>query len=70
MELNIHKLSPEVRETLDRCVSYGWRPAVAAKILNCKFGFSLTSKDVTQILTTLKEENAPHGSDSESATTK
>lgn len=61
MELDIHKLSPEARETLDRCVSYGWRPSVAAKILNCKFGFTLTSKDVTRILAELAEEHPSRG---------
>lgn len=55
MELNIHDLSPEVRETLERCVSYGWRPAVAAKILNCQFGFSLVAKDVSKVLAELTE---------------
>ena len=69
MELKLHDLSPEVRETLDRCVAYGWRPAVAAKVLNCQFGFSLVAKDVTKVLAELTEiANEKKAAAKESAT--
>lgn len=33
-------------------------PSVAAKILNCQYGFSLTARDVSEILSALEEANA------------
>lgn len=58
MDMYTDKFSPDAWETLHRCVSYGWRPSVAAKILNCQYGFSLTARDVSDILSALEESNA------------
>lgn len=41
MDKYIDKFSPEELDALRRCVSYGWRPAVTAKIMNCRYGLSL-----------------------------
>ena len=58
MDKYIDKFSPEELDALRRCVSYGWRPAVTAKIMNCQYGFSLTARDVSEILSALEEANA------------
>ena len=43
MDKYIDKFSPEELDALRRCVSYGWRPAVTAKIMNCRYGISLNA---------------------------
>lgn len=43
MDKYIDKFSPEELDALRRCVSYGWRPAVTAKIMNCRYGLSLNA---------------------------
>ena len=48
MDKYIDKFSPEELDALRRCVSYGWRPAVTAKIMNCRYGLSLNAHDLEQ----------------------
>jgi len=57
MDKYIDKFSPEELDALRRCVSYGWRPAVTAKIMNCRYGFSLNAHDIEDILAELNEQN-------------
>ena len=57
MDKYIDKFSPEELDALRRCVSYGWRPAVTAKIMNCRYGFSLNAHDIEDILAELNEQD-------------
>lgn len=50
MEANISALSPEAIDTLKRYASYGWMPAVIAKLLNRSFPLSLNAHDVALLL--------------------
>ena len=57
MDKYIDKFSPEELDALRRCVSYGWRPAVTAKVMNCRYGFSLNARDIEDILAELNEQD-------------
>ena len=57
MDKYIDKFSPEELDALRRGVSYGWRPAVTAKIMNCRYGLSLNAHDIEDILAELNEQD-------------
>lgn len=57
MDKYLDKFSPEEFEALQRCISYGWRPAVTAKVMNFRYGLSLNAHDIDDILTDLDERN-------------
>lgn len=65
MEATISALSPEAIDTLRRYASYGWMPAVIAKLLNRRFPLSLNARDVALLLAELPDltestsQNAP-----------
>ena len=56
MDICFESLPLDAQKALARYAAYGWRPAVAAKVLNCRFSLSLTSRDVAEIYAALKNE--------------
>ncbi len=57
----LSSLSPAAVKDLRRLDAYDWTPARIASILNFRYGLTLTTADVSALLTELyeKEEAAP-----------
>lgn len=55
MDITLSSLSPEALEALKRYVSYGWMPAVIAKLMSRTFPLSLNAHDVSLLLAELSE---------------
>ena len=56
MDICFESLSLDAQKALARYAAYGWRPAVAAKVLNCRFSLFFNDTATTEIYTALKNE--------------
>ncbi len=69
MGIELSSFSPEVQETLRRYAAYGWRTPVIAKILNCRYGLSLTCNEISELLSSTEGHTAaPVQNDKETPT--